>query len=66
MTARRLGDMSPWLGFFLALVTAILAGGAAWGAASFRIVDHDEEIRQLRLLMTDVRDRLAKIEGKLD
>jgi hypothetical protein len=62
---RKAGDIPAWAAVVAALVVPLFAAMAAWGAASARLEQHDEELRGIRTEIVSLVKSVSKLEGRL-
>lgn len=58
-----------WFAVFLSVATALASGGVAWGAANAKNAEQDRRLDSVESAVSrinDIRESVARIEGKLD
>jgi hypothetical protein len=66
---RGIQSVPSWFAVVFAIASAIASGGVAWGATNSKNVEQDRRLDSLEAAVsriTDIRESVARIEGKLD
>jgi len=62
---KKAGELPAWAAVVAALVVPLFAAMAAWGAASARLEQHDQELHGIRTQMIEIVKAVSKLEGRL-